>query len=124
MEYVGYDMASGDLDKFLRYADRMESDLLAVAASIESGSQAYDLRGEALIALPALAASIARVVATLQACRSTVALLSEIGTTLDRAGSGDDGPDTVADEAVLWMRSKLGLPPIDRWHDRQRKAAP
>jgi hypothetical protein len=128
-DYVGQKMECGEIDAFLRHATGLREALEQVLAAAQEGTLEgrekdpgstwntrrcpYQRRDPALIALPAVIAMFARVENQATQLIESLRDLARVGTVLDRAGSGDDGPSDVADEAINWMRKMLGMPYVN-----------
>lgn len=120
LEYVGYAMRDGDLDKFLRYADSMTDELSRLCAAIAFGKVSHldeDWRQTPMTAeqideaVRAVGLALHRMMDAHDAIRNAlpplqqmVQQLAPIGVTLDRLGSGDDGDECVVKTIVEWSK--------------------
>lgn len=120
LEYVGYSMSEGDLDKFMRYADSMTNELSRLCAAIAFGKVPHldeDWRETPMTAeqideaVRAAGLALHRMMDARDAIRNAlpplqqmVQQLAPIGVTLDRLGSGDDGDDTAVRAIVEWSK--------------------
>lgn len=123
-DYMHHEMEAGEVAKYVRYRERFLEDIGRVLADVQSGEPMRWVPGtgekggtyepypqaEALIAIPAVLTKVVlanELIADLQALLLELAPIARV---VDRWGSGDDGPDRVADACIAWMRKALGLP--------------
>lgn len=136
LDYVQRAMEDGEVDPFLRHADELVEYIDRVLLAASNGTLEglaphpehehaairvpYEPRAEALIALPAVRAAVADAVRKANEAQAALRDLANIAHAVDYAGSGDYGPDQVADAAVEWMRARLGMPKLPPWRERGR----